>query len=358
MKYLYGLLFLLLNSLLFLAGCSPSTTSDSIKLSDCCNPYIEVPIELRSEDALANFIETVRPQFKGRKIYIDPGHGGEDRRSKGRNKLITEADINLYTSLALRDFLTAAGAEVIMSRTTDKTVALRARSELANMSCADIFVSVHHNAPGSEKDSWTNYTSTYYHALETDYEYEPMERDIAKYVQRDLSYAMRNPGGLGSFDGTYSDYIIYPKSGFSVLRHTNIPAILVECSFFSHAYEEKKLADKKYNRIEAFGIFRGLSRYLRNSIPLISIFNTECNKNNLTVTLSVTDSLKLQRKSLQVLVNKQKYDDVTFKNNQIVFTLPFEYNKPNTVKVLIQNERGNYSFPFEHTFTIQKSNKE
>ncbi|MBI2419510.1 MAG: N-acetylmuramoyl-L-alanine amidase, partial [Ignavibacteriales bacterium] len=278
--------------------------------------------------------------------------------NKGRNKLVVEADINLHTALALRDFLVASGAEVIMSRSIDKTVDLGYRSEMANNSCADLFISVHHNAPGSNKDNWTNYTSTYYHALETDYEYEPMERDMARYVQRDLSYAMRNPGGLGSFDGTYSDYIIYPNSGFSVLRRTKIPSILVECSFFSHTNEETRLANKDFNRIAGFGIFRGLSRYLKNSIPKITPLNSECAEKSLTLSFSVQDSVKLLKNTVKVFIDKKQTNDFSFSNGRLIVNTPYSYKAPLNVKILVQNERGNFSEPFQQTYFFIKPSKE
>ena len=118
-------------------------------------------------------------------------------------------DPGYEASLSLKKYLEEAGAKVIISRTKDTTIALADRSILANNSGAEIFVSIHHNAPGKTEDDYTNYTSSYYHAKETDYEYEPCNHNIARYIERDLSYVMRNSGGLGSFDGTYSDYNIY-----------------------------------------------------------------------------------------------------------------------------------------------------
>jgi hypothetical protein len=50
--------------------------------------------------------------------------------------------------------------------------------------------------------------AVYYHADEMDSLHEPCNHDIAGFIERDLSYIMHNPGGLGSFDGTYSDYNI------------------------------------------------------------------------------------------------------------------------------------------------------
>ncbi|MFO7447478.1 MAG: N-acetylmuramoyl-L-alanine amidase, partial [Ignavibacteriaceae bacterium] len=167
--------------------------------------YYELPAEFRNPEKKKQFIVKYSTYLKGKKIFLDPGHGGSDRRNKGYQGITVEADANLNVALALRDFLLEAGAAVIMSRSTDATVDLKERSYMADRSGADIFLSIHHNAPADSGNNWTNYTATYYHAKETDYEYEPSERDMARYVQRDLAYAMRNSGGPESFDGTYSD---------------------------------------------------------------------------------------------------------------------------------------------------------
>jgi N-acetylmuramoyl-L-alanine amidase len=251
---LYKLLFLF--SSFILIGCGSSV-------------YYEIPYDLKNEANRTAFMQKYSPYVKDKVIFIDPGHGGSDRKNKGYQDLAVEADVNLNVSLYLRDFLEEAGAVVIMSRIKDETVELKKRPELANRSGADIFLSIHHNAPGTEGDNWTNYTSVYYHSKESEYNYEPSERDLARYIQRDLSYAMRNSGGPGSFDGTYSDYSIYPGEGFAVLRLTEIPAVLVECGFHTNTHEEKRLIIDEFNKIQAWGIFRGLSRYFSAGIPEI-----------------------------------------------------------------------------------------
>ena len=255
--------------IILFTACSTSEKIVTKYVSDCI--YYEIPTDLRDETQTEKSIEYYKPGLTGKKIFIDPGHGGSDRRNKSENGVVVEADVNLRVSLYLRDFLTRAGAVVIMSRDKDETVDLKYRSELANESGADLFISVHHNSPGKVGDNWTNYTSTFYHAKEGYYQYEPGEHDIAKFVQRDLAYAMRNPGGLGSFDGTYSDFWIYPGDGFSVLRKTEIPAILIECGFHSNRVEEIRLADEQFNKIQAWGIFKGLGKYFRLGSPTITL---------------------------------------------------------------------------------------
>lgn len=79
------------------------------------------------------------------KIFIDPGHGGVDPGASGNGLL--EKDVTLKIAQAVRDNLQRyKGVTVKMSRTTDKTVSLTERTNLANQWGADFFLSIHINA--------------------------------------------------------------------------------------------------------------------------------------------------------------------------------------------------------------------
>ena len=81
------------------------------------------------------------------KIYIDPGHGGNDPGAVANG--LREKDLTLKIGLKLRDYLSGyENVQVRMSRTTDKTVSLSARTNDANKWGADLFVSIHINAGG------------------------------------------------------------------------------------------------------------------------------------------------------------------------------------------------------------------
>ena len=268
-----------------------------------------------------------------------------------------EADINLKVAFALRMFIMEAGGTVEMSREKDTTVELKDRSAIANKSGADFFISIHHNASNEQKDIWTNYTSTYYHAKDSDYEFEPCQRDLAKYIQRDLAYAMRNSGGLGSFDGTYSDYNIYPGQGFSVLRLTKIPAVLVECGFTSSEYESAKLVINEFNRIEAWGIFRGLCRYLANGIPDIRFIKSEVNNsnNNLNISFGIKDSAGIDVNSIKVFIDSVYYKSYNFnpKNNILSVSYPVGNYGDHIIRIIAANIKGNYAFPFYYNIFVE-----
>lgn len=332
--------------LLLFGGCSPKP-----------DIYYETPRELADETLKTKFLEIYSPYLKNIIFFIDPGHGGEDRKNKGSKGLAIEADVNLRVGLALRNFLQFAGAKVIMSRDKDTTIALKDRSLIANKSGADIFISIHSNAPGQEGDNSTNFTSTYYHATESDYEYEPMERDLAKYIQRDLAYAMRNSGGPGSFDGTYSDYHIYPKQGFSVLRLTTIPSVLVEAGFHTSTWEEPRLASEDFNRVEAWGIFKGLCRYFKAGIPKINFRDQSTKGKKQFVTYSILDSVSIDPKSIRVFVDSTETSEYAFneKEKSITIEIPKLINEEISIRIIAANKNGNFSFPFNDIVTDKLS---
>ncbi len=330
---------------LLLAGCSAGEYV-----------YYEVPVELKKPELEKEFIQKYSPYIKDYTFFLDPGHGGEDRRNKGYENTAVEADLNLRVGLHLREFLEQAGAKVIMSRVKDQTVDLKERSYMANRSGADFFISIHHNAPGKSSDIWTNYTSTYYHAKESDYVYEPMERDMARFVQRDMAYAMRNSGGPASFDGTYSDYWIYPGDGFSVLRVTEIPAILVECGFNTSHFESARLVKDDYNKIEAWGIFRGLCRYFKAGIPKINFLNEndDFRSGDQLLSFMVSDSSGIDPESIEVEFDSSKVSNYNFDPNTGILSVNLKTVQPGAheVRVIVANKNGNHNLPFRKEISV------
>lgn len=316
------------------------------------NVYYDLPREFVDADLMKTSIADCGTGLTGLKIFLDPGHGGEDRKNKGPQGIAIEADVNLRVSLYLRGFLEQAGATVFMSRDVDKTVDLKYRSVMANESGADIFISIHHNAPGKAGDNWTNYTSTYYHATETDFEFEQMEKDLARYIQRDLAFAMRNSGGLGSFDGTYSDYWIYPKSGFSVLRHTEIPSVLLECGFHTHSWEEERLSLDEFNKVQAWGIFKGLCKYFRTGVPKISFLKSEATNNINNLYFTINDKNGIAPNSLKVYLDSTATNNFSFDPVSSIVKIGVDTDKLTTcdIRIVATNIKGNTSYPFRYKF--------
>jgi len=333
---------MILLAALVAAGCSPPI-------------YYVKPREWHSPALTDSVITSYRPYLQGRRIFLDPGHGGEDRVNKGPEGDAIEADVNLRVGLALRDYLERAGAFVMMSRMKDTTVSLHDRPKHAEQLGAELFISLHHNATGTG-DRITNYTAVYYHAYEGHPEYHPANQDIARYIQRDISYAMRNPGPpFFSFDGTLSDFGIYANSGFAVLRHSSLPAVLIEGSFFTHPHEEQRLTIEEFNRIEAWGIFVGLGKYFAAGIPRLAVHSdTVVTVPRPTIMLSVGSQDTIDERTPAATIGGEPADIHYDASTRIVTVTPRGELSSGIYRLhaWLRNTNGITTWPFRQQITV------
>lgn len=330
-------------TVLVFGGCAPSV-------------YYVKPSDWRSPEKRDSTIQFYSRYIRGWKFYIDPGHGGEDRFNHGPAYDVIEPDINLRVGLVLADYLRKAGGEVVLSREKDTTVTLTDRPKLSNSSGAQIFISVHHNAVGSSQDKFTNFTSVWYHARDSDAVYNACNQDIARYIQRDLAYAMGNPGSPNSFDGTMSDYAIYPNMGFAVLRLAKIPAVLIEGSFFSSEYEEQRLKLEEFNTIEAWGTFKGIGRYLKAGIPQLSMLSDTLTSDwRPTLVFKAFDSTGINNRSVVARIDNREVEASLHPDSGYIYCAPGEdlSNGAHTISLVVRNGNGNASFPFRRPIFVR-----
>ena len=73
-----------------------------------------------SATTLAVAVERSKP--KKLRVVVDAGHGGPDGGVVGITSGVKESEINLEIAVLLGEFLTAAGVEVVYTRTTDGLV--------------------------------------------------------------------------------------------------------------------------------------------------------------------------------------------------------------------------------------------
>lgn len=201
--------------------------------------------------------------LKGRRIVLDPGHGGDayQRGFKRGPTGVREAEMNLRVARYLREFLLAAGCEVRLTRESDHDISHARRAAAANDWPADLFISLHHNAIGNKPQ--VNYTTVWYHAT---VEHRPSNLDLARY----LCDALRDGLALPQITDVplKSDNLMY-QEGFAVLRHARVTAALCESSFFTNPEEEQRLRDPNYNLREAYHLFLGLARYAAGGWPRV-----------------------------------------------------------------------------------------
>ena len=177
----------------------------------------------------------------GLKIAIEAGHGGDNTGAIGLSGLV-EKDINLDLSFRLGELCTSMGAEVIQVRDSDKYMLLTDKRRIAIESGADMLISIHANAGGRGYLSVAG-TSTYWH--------NPFWAPLAQTVyDRLLETGLAEFGVVGSFN-------------YTVTRASQLPAVLVEQAFMSHAEDEEKLADPAFRQLEAEKIYAGIIDYLR-----------------------------------------------------------------------------------------------
>lgn len=191
------------------------------------------------------------PGLKGKIIALDAGHGGSDTGAIGPTG-VTEKGVTLRVAKALQKLLQAEGATVLMTRTTDTEVSpkkanasdveeLQARCDVGNDGNADIFISMH-------MDSFTNSTPSgttgYYYTKGS-----KASQRLAQYLSEGVVTAL----GTGN-RGTKS-------CNFYVVKHTDMPATLVEMAFISNDKEEKLMNSEAGINRAAEGIMNGLRRF-------------------------------------------------------------------------------------------------
>lgn len=197
---------------------------------------LQYVIETPAPDRLD--VRVITSSLWGKRIMLDPGHGGSDP-GVVRNGL-NEKDLTLDMALKLRDMLNEAGATVIMTRDTDKTVDLLARSRTANALAPDVFVSIHCNGVD---DVFPGGTETFYCNV------APYSQQLAALIH---TYLVRE---IGLLDRKVR------QGDYHVIRETQMPSSLVEVAFLSNSYEHSRLRDPAFRQQAAAGIFTGIAAY-------------------------------------------------------------------------------------------------
>lgn len=171
------------------------------------------------------------------KIFIDPGHGGTDSGAVGNG--LQEKNVTLQISSRIRDILTReyANVEVRLSRSSDQTLSLNQRTNMANTWGADFFLSVHINSGGGIGYEDFIHPS----AGNTN---ESYQRIIHEEIMKQVDFVDRG----------------IKKSDFHVLRESDMLAILTENGFIDNASDAAKLRNLAYLDRIARGHANGLAR--------------------------------------------------------------------------------------------------
>ena len=170
------------------------------------------------------------------KIFLNPGHGGNDPGAVSKNGL-KEKDVVKRICDILAQKLRNAGYSVMVYQEQQSFTEV---SKEENKSGADLFVSVHCNSFSS---SSANGVETLYYPTSV------KGKQLAECIQN----ALLNQTGLFNRGCKL-------RRDLHVLKRTKSPAVLVETAFISNPEEEKLLCDKP--EMFAEGILAGIKNYI------------------------------------------------------------------------------------------------
>lgn len=170
-------------------------------------------------------------------IVVDAGHGGKDPGAIANG--LYEKDVNLDITEYLKEMFDATDSvKVYYTRLSDVYPTLQERCDLANDVEADFFLSIHNNA------------------------YNPTEEGTETlYYPSDVGGVLTSPGLATIFQDSIvtvvgmKDRGIKQRENLFVLRHTTMPAIIVEIGFLTNASDAAKLKQEEYLKKAAQALY-------------------------------------------------------------------------------------------------------
>ncbi len=165
-----------------------------------------------------------------KKVFIGVGHGGSDSGAVG---YIVEKEANLVMALACRDYLTAHGVEVRMSRTNDEEDPINEEVRECNAYNPDLAIDVHNNSGGG--DGFEAYYTIH----------GGTGKMLAQNIEKQVIKIGQNSRGCKTRQGQRGDY-------YAFVRDTKCPAVICE-GVFVDTKADAAQADTKAKQ-QAFGV--------------------------------------------------------------------------------------------------------
>ncbi len=206
------------------------------------NKKLGYSAKYNADDELVIKIKNFTNNIKDLTITLDPGHGGSERGTAGclGDK---EKDFNLKVAQMLESKLKALGANVIMTRNSDKFVSLQDRVKIANDNNSQIFISIHANAlPDTLLDKNITGTEIYY--------FYPQAKELSQIILNSINEKTGNTNGK------------IKAESFAVVRNTEAISILIEAGYMIDPEENSKLITQSYQDKITDGIIKGIERFL------------------------------------------------------------------------------------------------
>ncbi len=183
--------------------------------------------------------KNIEKPLKGKRIVVDPGHGGEDPGALSYDGTYEKA-LTLSTSTYLADYLASKGAKVFLTRKTDIKRSLPDIVDYSGKMEADVYIGVHYNSIDNKAISGTE---TYY--------YTPESFRLANLVHKQLLIKLkRTDRGV-------------KRAALYTIHHSKIPAIIVEPVYITDMQESILVKSKAFQKEVAKAITQGVVDYFK-----------------------------------------------------------------------------------------------
>src|SRR3954469_11532451 len=189
----------------------------------------------------ASFVES-GPHLIGRRIVVDPGHGGDDAGVTAGET--TEADVVFDLASRIEGRLAAAGATVYLTRGRTQNPTAAERTAFANDARADLFISLHLDSHRSEH---ARGVASFYYGTGSGTS-STVGEQFANLVRREI-IARTGMLDLGS----------HPKT-WDLLRASRMPAVRLDCGYLSHEVARLLLLDARLRSAIAHAVLAAVQR--------------------------------------------------------------------------------------------------
>ncbi|MCR1877337.1 N-acetylmuramoyl-L-alanine amidase [Paraclostridium bifermentans] len=191
-----------------------------------------------------------------KKLVIDLGHGASDPGAIGQAGTC-EANVVLAIGKELNEKFKGLDVDIKFTRLSDKFISLRERARIANEFGADYFLSIHINSASDKRVRGVEVWEYSMGIKKLDDFSNGLCEDISKL------FNIRNRG-------------IKLSKELSVLKHTEMPAVLVEIDFISNVEGEKALKDSNNIKAIALAIRNNLIKLFELEAPTTDVLHKVC----------------------------------------------------------------------------------
>jgi N-acetylmuramoyl-L-alanine amidase len=216
--------------------CGPETVSSLRRLSPRARGGR--PVLLREQER----VRRAGPRLRGKRIVLDPGHGGTDTGASVAD--MHESELMFDLAQRLEGRMVATGMEAILTRGPNQCPDEAERAHFANDEGADLFLSLHLDANSSPLAQGV----ASFHFGTVHGNTSTIGETLAGFIQRELAVRTR-----------MLDCRTHPKT-WDILRLTRCPAVRVEVGYLTNPQDRERLVDPAFRDVVAEGILVAVKR--------------------------------------------------------------------------------------------------